>query len=115
MAFHLGQKVVSIENWEKARRQGFAAPVKGAIYTVRAHCHKAECPAILLEEIVNTRTVRFLGGARGEPSFAAEHFRPLQSTSISDLLSQKAPKDSAAWDNRLVARPNFRKSKEKAL
>lgn len=100
MAFSVGQKVISLQNWNRAHRQGFAAPVKGAIYTVRAHCNKAECPAILLVEIVNTRIVRFVGGQRGEPSFGAMHFRPIQTTSIEDLLTQEAPKDSAAWDNR---------------
>lgn len=85
MTFQLGQRVISLHSWSLRRVHGFACPQKHCIYTIRAFCPNADTPALLLQEILNQRIVRFAVTWRlGEPSFAASHFRPL--FDISSLL-----------------------------
>jgi hypothetical protein len=86
MTFHIGQKVVCINDvfrdprWSMFTDLGVVRPQRGKIYRIRAiypDCIFADgssFAAFLLEELVNPE---FLGMQPAEPVWAAYRFRPL--------------------------------------
>lgn len=94
MSFHVGQKVVCInDDWtHPLRRLVGTVPRKGAIYHVRGFDRFA--PAfIYLVEIVNMVPPTFTS----EPAFLAESFRPIveRKTDISIFTKLLAPNPDA--------------------
>ena len=87
ISFHVGQLVVCVDN--KPRRRDTSDPVlvnleSGRIYTIRGLTHFEPLPpGVYLEEVVNTPNETWAGIV--EPSYCADRFRPIKTTSIEAL------------------------------
>jgi hypothetical protein len=97
MIFHVGQKVVLVEddwNDEVIADYPFDLPVKGRVYTIRAMTigwpEFGSMPALLLEEIQHPHDERF---AAGEMAFDRRRFRPVieRKTDISIFTAMLTP------------------------
>ena len=103
MAFHVGQKVVCVDDifspsWLMAPN----LPKRGHLYTIREcliHDFPADgpTPCILLNEVRNDRR-RWASGRVYEPPFWTERFRPVveRKTSISIFIRMLTPKKESA-------------------
>lgn len=96
MSFHLGQKIVCVNDaWVHPRVHELPhLPRKGAIYHVRSvepsRCPGLDCQFLRLAELINP----VMTGRDREPSFAGDHFRPVieRKTDISIFTKLLAPK-----------------------
>ena len=115
MNFHVGQKVVCVDNkhtpkpvghWEEwKRRFGVTKPIRGEVYTIREiAARKNGGLRLRLVEIVNP-PAEFRDAPAQEPWFWAENFRPVKTTSIEIFEQMLAPEPNA---------PARRKVKERA-
>lgn len=89
MPFAIGQKVICIHSWKRSRGN-FILPKFMHIYTVRAYCICADCPAILFEEITNIQVTFIRTYKRGEASFAERFFRALEPLTDEQELMEAA-------------------------
>ena len=101
MTFHVGQKVVCINDQADDQWDGETVPVKGVVYTIReigeglAHYGGPDGPLIpnlgfRLEEIRNPK-LRKLNHEPIEVWFAWQQFRPVQTTDISVFEAMLKP------------------------
>jgi hypothetical protein len=103
--FHVGQKVVCVNGSAHANYSDIAAPVRGAVYTIREIVlSEAGNAHFLLVEIRNPARDGFLGQGlgygRGEPRFHHNRFRPIvtRKTDISiftEILRKHSSKQGA--------------------
>lgn len=94
MTFHIGQKVVCINDewYHPPSPFAISKPRLGVVYRIRAieHCLIADATYLLLDEVINP----IVPGFRNEPDFLATCFRPIveKKTDISvftAMLNQK--------------------------
>jgi len=93
MAFHVGQEIVCINAGLAVNPWHAANPLTlNNVYTVGSI---EICPFFGYQLITVDASTRL---------WESHRFRPLQKKKLSELLEEKAPKDSAAWDNRKTKR-----------
>lgn len=111
MAFHVGQKVVCVDD-RRAEEMGFALPDgrrwsahdslgglrKGCVYTISAVFPKGiatnDGPVVWLVEIVRAASPGWLAAGFSESAFSASRFRPVveRKTSIAVFTAMLNPK-----------------------
>lgn len=92
MSFHVGQRVVCVDDSRYARGHGFeVTPVKGSTYTIRDFAEREDGLGVRLIEIVNPEgNYRWRPGLT-ECTFHIRRFRPVRDTDISIFTNMLVP------------------------
>lgn len=91
MNFHVGQKVVCVDDADQRCDPGDAPVVKGEVYTVREAFDFFGMPGIRIKEIRNPK----------DRGYHQRRFVPLTETKSKISFTEGAPLDSEKWDNRV--------------
>jgi hypothetical protein len=75
--FYIGQKIVSLANFDEYRERGFNTPVKGVEYTVRNLRQVENKWCVDLVEVKNNIS-KFAGGLVGEVTWVCRWFKGIE-------------------------------------